>query len=72
MFARTLYRNDLGHVFFSVWAFNFWMESSDFSIFLFKAMVLSSYLVLLLVALGLYAFEGRLRVVKYPVTFRDA
>ena len=70
MFARTLYRNDFGHVFFSVCAFSFWIESSDFSIFLFKAMVLSSYLVLLLVTLGLYVSEGRLRVAgdRWPLS----
>ena len=44
-----------------MWAFSFWIESSDFSIFFFKAMVLSSYLVLLLVTLGLYVSDGRLR-----------
>ena len=70
MFARTLYRNDFGHVFFSVCAFSFWIESSDFSIFLFKAMVLSSYLVLLLVTFGLYVSEGRLRVAgdRWPLS----
>jgi len=62
LFARTLYHNDFGHVFFSVYAFSFWIESSDFSIFFFKAMVLLSYLVLLLVTLGLYVSKGRLRV----------
>ena len=36
--------------------------ASDFLIFFFKAMVLSSYLVLLLMTLGLYISEGRLRV----------
>jgi len=62
MFAQTMYRNDFGLVFFSVCAFSFWIESSDFSILFFKAMVMSSYLVLLLVTLELYVSEGRLRV----------
>jgi len=62
MFARMLYHNDFGLVFFSVCTFSFWIESSDFLIFFFKAMVLLSYLVLLLVTLGLYVSEGRLQV----------
>ena len=48
MFARTLYLKDLGHVFFSAWAFNLRIDSSDLLIFFAKASVLLSYLVLLL------------------------